>query len=253
MKVGVTMDIRKVLIAAPAITYCNYLKEAIDRRNDFNVVDIATDGITTLACIDKYVPDILIMDLMLPGIDGVGILKKLCTQSSPPAVIGISSFMNDYVQTVATKYGVSFLLPTPVSAEDIIEHMTRSDFVNRLKDPLLNNITLDRDIAYWLSVLNIPQEHKCYPFLFDAVKICVLDSNAIYSVNKCIYEVLGQKYFYPPLEIYRKITRALNESFAHDGVEIFAKHFLCFPQPGKVTPALQSCIASIAEKIRVGY
>ena len=85
-------------------------------------VRVATDGAAGLAMIDAFLPEVLLLDLMMPGIDGFGVLESLQAERKdrrPARVIAISA-LTDY-ETVARlkSFSVDGFLPKPFSLDEL--------------------------------------------------------------------------------------------------------------------------------------
>lgn len=89
------------------------------------------DGETALAMLRTEKPDILLLDLMLPGLDGISLLQN-AGKHIPPVVLATTRFINGYVQQAARDLGIGYLMMMPCSVsavgerlEDLILHLSQ--------------------------------------------------------------------------------------------------------------------------------
>ena len=73
------MDNQKinVLIADDNKEFCNILNDYLLNQRDMVVVGVAKDGLEALDMIEAKKPDLVILDIIMPHLDGLGVLEKL--------------------------------------------------------------------------------------------------------------------------------------------------------------------------------
>ena len=67
----------RVLIADPNEDMRTLLKDTISREEDMAVCGCAADGAETLEKISEQAPDVVVLELVMPRLDGLGVLRKL--------------------------------------------------------------------------------------------------------------------------------------------------------------------------------
>lgn len=110
------MNVKRLLIAACSQTLRDTLSEELS-----GVFQVATcdEGNDTLQLIKSYRPDILVLDLMLPGLDGVSLLRALRPVQPLPRVVALSSYISSYVTAALEELQVCCLIRLPSSARSI--------------------------------------------------------------------------------------------------------------------------------------
>ena len=103
----------RVLIADSGEDFLFLMAETISAEEDMTVVGTAGDGIETLALIEQKHPNVIIMDLVLTKLDGLGVLQKLSQSAQKTAVIIVSGFFNDHVVQEAAELGAYYFMPKP--------------------------------------------------------------------------------------------------------------------------------------------
>ena len=103
----------RVLIADSGEDFRYLMADTISSEEDLLVVGTAGDGVETLALIEQKHPDIIVMDLVLTKMDGLGVLRKLAQKQQRPAVIIVSGFFNDHVIQEAAELGAYYFMPKP--------------------------------------------------------------------------------------------------------------------------------------------
>lgn len=102
-----------VLIADSNFVFAKELSYALESNGKFQVIDIALSGTQTIRMVEERHPDILVMDIMLPEIDGLTVLERIHSVTPFPVVIAYSIFLTHYVTVTAKRLGVRLLLPKP--------------------------------------------------------------------------------------------------------------------------------------------
>ena len=109
------MDIRRTVLLADANEeFRTLVRKIIDEAEEFSVVGSVGDGTEALRLAREEAPDLILMDVVLPGLDGFGVLKQLREQEGKvPKVILISAFCSDSVVSEAVDLGASYFLTKP--------------------------------------------------------------------------------------------------------------------------------------------
>lgn len=84
------------------------LKALLANQADMNVVGQATDGLQVLPKVQELLPDVLVLDVMMPGLNGLEVARQLGERGQlPTKVIMLSMHSNDAYVAEALRYGVS--------------------------------------------------------------------------------------------------------------------------------------------------
>jgi len=201
-----------IFIADSSYSFTRQLSEAIILDGSFNICGTAITGIETLDMIQQLHPDILVLDLLITIKDGIDVLKSLCSEPNPPVVITTSAFVSDYQKEMALKYGACCVIKKPCTLESVIESIKQNIHNNCLSDPMLNSITLDRDLTALLQKLEIQPVSKGYQYLKDAIEIAIFHPLAVTEIKKEIYIPLGKKYGLTADHISMEIKKAICHS-----------------------------------------
>ena len=107
---------RTVLLADTSTEFRILLREAMERTGEF-LVEIAQTGDEVLDKVQEQEPDILIMDVILPGLDGLSALRELQELGYAPMTILTSAFVSDQTLTEATELVGPDAEPVPGKAK----------------------------------------------------------------------------------------------------------------------------------------
>ena len=88
-------------------------------------VEAAGDGYAALAAIDARRPDCVVLDVMMPGIDGHEVLKRIRAAENGPdlPVVMLTAAADDAQQWQAWTEGVDYFLAKPFDAEELIRYL----------------------------------------------------------------------------------------------------------------------------------
>ena len=193
---------RSVVIADDNTALTCNLKEFFAARQDYEVVGIAANGAEALALVEQFSPDFLLLDIVMPEIDGFGVLSALNSPST--TVIMMSQLGTDAFVQKALRYGASYFFAKPFAFDALVK--TMDDFcaepaalpepIHRAPAPAPQRTrrvrSLDEKIANLFISVGIPAHIKGYQFLREAIKITVDDPEIINSITKRLYPSIAE-------------------------------------------------------------
>lgn len=109
----------KILIADDNKNFCESLKQFLETHEDFEVLSVTNNGLEALELVEKLEPDILIMELILPCLDGLGVLSRLSTVQKRPKVIISTAMGQENMTQEAVRLGIDYFLLKPYDFQTI--------------------------------------------------------------------------------------------------------------------------------------
>jgi DNA-binding NarL/FixJ family response regulator len=111
----------RVLLVDDEPMVCAHLRTILGSVDDLEVVDAARDGAAALTAVLQHRPDVVLMDLRMPGMDGLTAIERIAALREPPVVVALTTFDADRFVTRALRAGaVGFLLKS-TPPEDLID------------------------------------------------------------------------------------------------------------------------------------
>ena len=162
------MDIKRTVLLADANEeFRAMLRRAIEKEGEFTVVDSVGDGIGALQSIEQKHPDLVVLDMVLPGMDGLAVLKALKDRDVPPKTILLSAFCNDRVVAQAGELGASYFLPKPVELGALLERM--ETVFEKPAAPEESAASLKNLVTEVIHEIGVPAHIKGYQYLREAI------------------------------------------------------------------------------------
>ena len=145
------MDQRKlVLLADASEEFRTMLREEIEKTGEFSV-EVARDGNEVLKKAEEWDPDLLVMDVMLSGLDGISVLRQLQKQENAPMTILTSGFVSGRMLAEATELGAAYFLPKPFETETLLDKM-RGLFLKAPRESLPSLKTVVTSVIHEIGV-----------------------------------------------------------------------------------------------------
>ena len=110
----------RILIADPNQDFCRLISETFDREADLEVVGTAQDGVDALRLLAELKPDLLLMDLVLPKLDGLELLRRMPETGAHCSIIVLSGFVNNKVISDCSSRGVDYFMPKPCDTSALL-------------------------------------------------------------------------------------------------------------------------------------
>ncbi|MFI0443932.1 response regulator [Actinomadura sp. 6N118] len=114
------MSIRVLLVDDERMV-CAHLRTILSAADDIEVVDEAYDGAAAVESVLRHSPDVVLMDLRMPGVDGLTAIGRIAALRSPPAVVALTTFDADHYVLRALRAGAAGFLLKSTPPEDLLE------------------------------------------------------------------------------------------------------------------------------------
>lgn len=228
----------------------------------FDVVGTVGTGEETLSSLSELCPDVLLLDLCMPRIDGLGVLKAMQTIALPkkPIVIVYSCLGNEDVAERAMKLGASYYLykendysilvdriKTFTSERDSGDHQ---ELGARLSGKPAKS--LERQVTEIIHEIGIPAHIKGYQYIREAILMTVNDVTVIDAVTKLLYPTVAKKFNTTASRVERAIRHAVEVAWDRGNIDTLNSYLGYTIQGTKGKPTNSEFIAMIADKLTLG-
>ena len=261
-----------VLIADDNKEFCSILNDYLLNQKDVVVTGIANDGREALSLIETKKPDLVILDIIMPHLDGLGVLEKLNTMNleKMPRVIILSAVGQDKITQKAITLGADYYTVKPFDME-VFTKRIREMFNNapevegnniRLSNPSATIISssepkskapldLETEITNIIHEIGVPAHIKGYMYLREAITMVVNDMELLSAVTKELYPSIAKKYNTTASRVERAIRHAIEVAWGRGQIDAINKLFGYTVHNDKGKPTNSEFIAIIADKLRL--
>lgn len=253
----------KILIADENSEQRNFLKENLYRAGYRNV-DIASNGDEAVIKINCSHPDIVITDIWLTKLDGIGVLRNSRTidygKDTPPSFIIVSMVANQNLFVEATNLGAELCLLKPYNYSSLIEHIdviaARRNKPHTIASHNAVNapssaVDLETQVTQIIHQIGVPAHIKGYQYLRTAILMTISDSEIINSVTKILYPSVAKKYATTTSRVERAIRHAIEVAWDRGDVDTLNSYFGYTIQNNRGKPTNSEFIAMIADNLRL--
>lgn len=216
------MDKIRLLIADHDARFTEYVVNALKMFPEIELLGVETDGINALERVKQSKPDTLLFDLLLPGLDGISLLKNVNELSSPPVTLCCTRFYSDVAMEAIRAYGASYILYKPIDANALHTSIVSSTHL-RKKMLKMNHAMLtqnaDNDklrlyIRNYIVGLGIPSKLLGCTYLTEAVLLAKRDITLIRNLSHGLYHEISQIMRTTPSCVERSIRNAISNAYS---------------------------------------
>ena len=226
------------------------MEQAIRSAGEFNVVGCTGDGPSALQLLETHDPQLLVMDLLLPGLDGFGLLEQAAKAKLQMKTIIVSALYRDQIVAQAMNKGVSFFMPKPCEMNSLLERMRQA--VNGGAENTEDDFQwLEREVTAVIHEVGVPAHIKGYQYVREAIVIAVQDMDVINAVTKVLYPEVARRYSTTPSRVERAVRHAIEVAWDRGDLETLQHYFGYTVNSTKGKPTNSEFIAMIADRIRL--
>lgn len=263
------MESLKVAIADDNENMLRVLGQVIGDEKDFDLVGTATNGEETFNIIKEKEPDVVLLDIIMPQLDGLTVMERVKNDKEikkEPAFIIISAVGRESVTEDAFNMGATYYIMKPFDNDMLINrirYVKNSRGISKVRTGTGNVFTqdnhaisdrnLEADITNVIHDIGIPAHIKGYQYLRDSIILSVRDSDVINSITKVLYPTIAKKYQTTSSRVERAIRHAIEVAWNRGNTDTLNDLFGYTISNGKGKPTNSEFIALIADKIRLQY
>ncbi len=256
----------KICIADDNRELVNMLNEYISTQEDMQVVGIAHNGQECLDLIEDQVPDVLILDIIMPHLDGLAVLERIGQMKLKKKlnIIMLTAFGQEDVTKKAVELGAAYFVLKPFDMKMLISHIrdlnalkqvqrtqTKPIFVGQNKSD--NSFNLDASITSVIHEIGVPAHIKGYLYLREAITMVYHDMELLGSITKVLYPDIAKKFNTTASRVERAIRHAIEVAWSRGNLESISNLFGYTVSHSKAKPTNSEFIAMVADKLRIEH
>lgn len=267
-----------VVIADDNKEFCSILNDYLLNQKDIVVIGIAKDGLEAIELIKEKQPDLVILDIIMPHLDGLGVLEKVNSMDlvKMPRIIILSAVGQDKITQQAITLGADYYTVKPFDMEIFTKRIREMFSENGAGvDANARQVTphyphtaailastssigksgspadLETEITNIIHEIGVPAHIKGYMYLREAITMVVNDMELLSAVTKELYPSIAKKYNTTASRVERAIRHAIEVAWGRGQVEAINKLFGYTIHTEKGKPTNSEFIAIIADKLRL--
>ncbi len=244
------------------------LGDIVKSDEELQVVGTAKDGEEAYEMIKRQEPDVVLLDIVMPKLDGLTVMDKVKNDKNikkHPAFIMITAIGQEKITEDAFSLGADYYIMKPFDNDVVlnrIKHvrnleMRKTSEVRKVnayeKKQELEERNLENDVTSIIHEIGVPAHIKGYQYLREAIVMSVTDMEMLNSITKILYPGIAKKYQTTPSRVERAIRHAIEVAWSRGKMDTIDELFGYTIHNGKGKPTNSEFIALIADKIRLEY
>ena len=252
----------RVVIADDNLQMREMLAQFLAQQNGIEIAGLASNGLEAIEQVKQHEPDVLICDMIMPQMDGYGVLELLqgMKLAHTPGVIALTALSRDDFIARAINLGVSYYMVKPFDfgllAQRVFEaageaYRAEAMTAQMYRDPSHSTESLEERIANLFLTVGIPAHIKGYQYLREAVRM-VLDNPELMSrITKELYPGIARRYGTTSSKVERAIRHAIEVAWNRGRFEaldeVFGKNVCSLDDK----PTNGEFIALVSDRLRI--
>ena len=235
--------------------------------SEIEVVGKATNGEEAYDMIKKNNPDVVILDLIMPKMDGLEVMERVRNNGrrKKPAFIVISSVGKTSITVDAFACGADYFLMKPIDTEVVLKRIrkvkeqhvvtlypseVRREAVGQVVTA--SKINMESVVTELMHEIGVPAHIKGYQYLRTAILSVVNDVEMLEGVTKILYPDIAKKYRTTPNSVERAIRHAIEVAWGRGDMDAIEEIFGYTIKEGRGKPTNSEFIALISDRLRLG-
>jgi len=262
------MEKINIIIADDNIEFGELLKKYLSKYGYIKVLGVAQDGFEAVEMIKSFLPDIVILDIIMPNLDGIGVLEKVpeLGLKKKPLFIMLSAIGQDVFVQKAIDLGAEYYIVKPFSV-DILAARIKQIYNEKCISPFSTANTVGKKPTFKLKRFNrntdiearvtdfmrnvcIPPHVTGYQYIREAIIQTIYNDEVFNSVTKMLYPSVAKKFKTTPQRVERAIRNAIESAWTRCKPADIEKVFGYRPKDEKDKPTNSEFIHFVANKVK---
>lgn len=215
----------RVLIAEDNPIKREEMAKDLERRRNVQLVGAAQDGREALRLIRELSPQVLVCDMVMPQVDGFGLLERIgqMEPSRRPRIIAHTALSRDDFITRALEMGASYYMVKPVDMDLLVERIVslggKAELCGMETPP--EEDTVEHGVANMLLEIGVPVHLSGYRFLLRSTLLALEHPDYLRSITHTLYPAVASYFSTTASRVERAIRHAINMTWERGGAAAF--------------------------------
>ncbi len=265
----------RLIVADDNREFNELLTNFFNSQPDFQVVCSAFNGKEALQAIQEQHADILLLDIIMPHLDGIGVLEQISQLEleNPPQVIMLTAFGHENITHKAVELGATYYILKPFKMEVLADRLRQLNSAHppstnldvnpapntgilgksTAQDPPEAPLSLEEEVTRVLHEIGIPAHIKGYLYLREAIIMVIEEIELLGSVTKTLYPRIAEQFDTTSSRVERAIRHAIEVAWTRKNTETIQKFFGYTINSQKGKPTNSEFIAMLADRLRLHH
>ena len=241
--------VKRLLIADTDAAYRRVLRDIFEKKRDFVVSGDTGDGEELVRLAGETGADVIIMDVVLSGMDGLTVLEELARMEKRPRILVLSNYTRGGVAEMAAERGADYFMTKPCSESALYQRAQQLTQMNVVTMEVPHRLSMESRVTAIIHEVGVPAHIKGYQYLREAICIAVNDMDVINAVTKVLYPAVAKKFGTTSSRVERAIRHAIEVAWDRGDLETLQKYFGYTVNGAKGKPTNSEFIALISDRL----
>ncbi|MGM0471980.1 MAG: sporulation transcription factor Spo0A [Bacillota bacterium] len=256
-----SQDQTKVLLVDDNKEFCQLVREFIEEKENMEIAGVGHNGLEALELIDENEPDVVILDIIMPHMDGIGVLEELKKEGkiNDLKIIMLTAFGQEELTQRVVELGANYYILKPFDLEQLTNRIEQlmtpvrqQGGVSAAAQSTTNQSqNLDVRITDIMHEIGVPAHIKGYLYLREAISMVVEEVELLGAITKELYPLVARKFNTTPSRVERAIRHAIEVAWERGNTQAINKLFGHSVTTESGKPTNSQFIAKIADKLRL--
>lgn len=248
----------RIVVADDNRDFCQLLTEVIQSEPDLELAGVAHNGLEVLDLVERTHPDVVVLDIIMPHLDGVGVLERLGQgdREARPKVIILTAFGQEAITQRVVELGADYYILKPFDLDVLIQRIRQLGEQPGQRSPAgarerKGQTNLEAEVTSIIHELGIPAHIKGYLYLREAILLVTERVELLGGVTKELYPTVAQKYQTTPSRVERAIRHAIEVAWSRGNIDAIHRFFGYTVDYERGKPTNSEFIAMVADRLRM--
>ena len=251
----------RVLIADPDPDLQRTITAALSQERDMEAAGFSSGGTETLSQIQSLRPDVVLLELVQPRLDGLSVLRRLAEAESAPPVVVLTGFVNAAIVAECARLGAAYFIPKPCDPGALLQCLRQYAKAEKRppaavpglapapKVPAPAPAHLESAVTDVLHEIGVPAHVKGYQYLREGILFTIRDADPTAGITKVLYPTVAKKFSSTPSCVERSMRHAIDIAWNRGDEDVQEKIFCGAFSGSTGRPTNGEFIATIAELV----
>lgn len=245
----------KVLVIDDNIQLVDMVKEYFSSHAVIEVSDVASNGKEGLDLLESKKYDIVLLDLIMPGMDGIKLLEECEKRKIEAKIVVLTSYNSPEVIRKVSGLGIKYFMLKPFELSElenkILEYSNNDVYNKKTIDLYYSNLQVS--ITKLLHELGVPSHIKGYTYIREGISLIYNNPSLASAITKELYPVIAEKFDTTASRVERAIRHAIEVSWNRANWELMEEIFGYSVDIDKAKATNSEFIVTLADKLRLEY